>query len=210
MPSESKKWTVAILIAVALTIGCAGYVSITGANIFSLQGWSFISAAVASFMLALALGSGSVSYYFGWPNMRLGYQKQIGVLAFWVAIAYSVSLVILYPETYWTGFKDNFMTADILLGSLAMLIFAIMVLINSKTIAPHFSLEQIKFMLGLGYVGYALLVIRAILLEWDLWEVWFKTLDGYPPGRLILSLVAVGVLILRISVPIHKAIVKSK
>jgi len=204
-PSERKKWTVATVIAGTLTVFAMGYVSLMGVDVFSLQAVSFISAAVASFLLAIALVASSVSYYTGWPNMRLGYQKQIGVLAFWIAVLYCITLVALFPELYGYGLVDNLFTLDVILGGTAMLIFAAMVTINSKPIAPYFSWDTIKFVLGLGYVGYALLVIRAILLEWDLWEAWLRTFEGYPPGRLILSTFAFAVLLLRISIPIHIA-----
>jgi hypothetical protein len=204
-PSEYKKWLVAGIITLLLVTCCTSYVAISGVDLFSLQAVSVISAAVASFLLATALVASSVSYYIGWPNMRWGYQKQIGVLAFWVAILYCVTLILLFPELYGYGLVHNLFSLDVLLGGTAIVIFAAMVGINSKPIAPYFSWDTIKFVLGLGYVGYALLVIRAILLEWSLWEAWLRTFEGYPPGRLVLSSVALGVLLLRISIPIHIA-----
>jgi len=205
-PSESKKWKTAGALALTLGVLSGMYVVALEVELFSLQGVSFVLAAVASFLFALALVASSVSYYIGWPNMRWGYQKQIGVLAFWLASLYCVTLVVLYPELYGYGLIDNLLTADVLLGGVAMVIFASMVGINSKFIAPYFSWDTIKFVLGLGYVGYALLVIRAILLEWSLWESWLVTFEGYPPGRMVLSVVALIVLLLRISIPIHMAL----
>src|SRR3989338_893354 len=209
IPSESKKWLVAVSITLTLTVLCAGYTAFIGIDLLSLQAVSFVSAAVASFLFALALVASSVSYYTDWPNMRCGYQKQIGVLAFWIAVAYCVTLILLFPEQYSYGLSNNQFTFDVLLGGTAMIIFASMVGINSKLVAPHFSWDTIKFVLGLGYIGYALLVIRAVLLEWDLWEVWLVTFDGYPPGRLVLSVVALTVLLLCISIPVHIALKKS-
>ena len=60
------------------------------------------------------------------------------------------------------------------------------------------------FVLGLGYVGYAILVMRAILIEFPIWSLWFETSSGPPPGRLVLSVIAVGVLILRLAVAVDK------
>lgn len=203
--SEYKKWLIAGMIALVLFTFCTGYVALIGVELFSLQALSFISAAVASLLFALALVSSSISYYIGWPNIRWGYQKQIGVLAFWIASLYCLTLVLLFPELYGYGLVHNLFTMDVLLGGAAMTIFATMVAINSKPISPYFSWNTIKFILGLGYVGYALLVIRAVLLEWGLWESWLRTFEGYPPGRLVLSAIALGVLLLRISIPIHIA-----
>jgi hypothetical protein len=209
-PSEHKKWLVAGVIALVLIMFCSGYVAVIGVALFSVQAMSFVSAAVASFLFALALVSSSVSYYTGWPNMRWGYQKQIGVLAFWIASFYCATLVLLYPDLYGYGLADNLLTLDVILGSVAMIIFTSMVGINSRLVAPYFSWDTIKFVLGLGFVGYALLVIRAIVLEWSLWESWLRTFEGYPPGRLVLSAVALVVLLLRISIPIHIALTSGR
>lgn len=56
-------------------------------------------------------------------------------------------------------------------------VFAFMVGINSKLIAPYFSWNTIKCILGLGYVEYALLMIRAVLLEWSVWKSWLRTFE---------------------------------
>lgn len=210
LPSAVQKWCVAAILALIFALASSQYVALLGISIITLQAWSFIFAAVASLLFAIALSMGSISYYAKWPDMRLGYQKMIGVLAFWLSCLYCLTLVLLYPETYWYGFLENIFSADIFFGSVAMLIFAGMVTINSKLIAPYFHLDTIKFVLGLGYIGYALLVVRAILIEWPVWESWLMTLDGYPPGRLLLSIIALLVLLLRISIPIHKSISKPK
>lgn len=210
LPTTVQKCCVAAILALIFVVASSFYIVLLGINIGTIQAWSFLSAAVASFLFAIALSMGSISYYAKWPDMRLGYQKEIGVLAFWLSCLYCLTLVLLYPETYWYGFLENIFSADIFFGSVAMLIFASMVTINSKLIAPYFHLDTIKFVLGLGYVGYALLVVRAILIEWPVWESWLMTLDGYPPGRLLLSVIALLVLLLRISIPIHKGISKPK
>jgi hypothetical protein len=165
---------------------------------------SFIAASTASLLFATALSLGSISHFTGWPNMKWGYQKQIGVLAFWYSCFYCITLLALYPEVYWYGFFSNFFSADILLGSIAMFIFTAMVLVNSKFFSPHVPREIISFVLGLGYIGYALLVIRAILIELPVWSIWFETFLGPPPGRLVLSVIAFGVLVLRLAVAIDK------
>lgn len=208
--SDSKKWLVATTIATLLFGFHMVYILNFTSTTLLLIGVSFALAATASFMYALAFASGSVSYYIGWPNMRDGYQKQIGVMAFWLSLAYSVTLLVLYPETYYYGFVENFWTWDITLGLTAMIIFGSMTLINSKPVAPYFTWDTIKFVLGLGFVGYALLVIRAVFIEFDWWVAYLTTFEGDIPGRLVLSVVAVLVLLLRISVTIHKSLTTSK
>lgn len=205
-PTEAKKWNVAFVFAFLFAVPSAFYTYTITGNITSLTSWSFIFAAVSSLLFAVSFAAGSISYYFGFPNMRHGYQKQIGVLAFWIALAYSITLPILHPETYWYGLSESIKTPDVSLGLIAMTIFGAMVLINSKWIALFFSWPTIKAVLGLGFVAYALLVVRAVFIEWGLWEDWLISPEGFPPGRLALSAVALFVLLLRLSVSAKKAI----
>lgn len=202
--SEKKKWLTAVLLSLAYIAPSFLYIKYTHTVSSGLMMTSFMAASTASLLFATALSLGSISHFTDWQNMKLGYQKQIGVLAFWYSCFYCITLLVLYPEVYRYGFFSNFFSADILLGSMAMVIFTAMVLINSKVVSPHIPGEIILFVLGLGYVGYALLVIRAIFIELPIWFVWFETFSGPPPGRLVLSVIAFGVLILRLAVAVDK------
>src|SRR3989338_6982186 len=73
---------------------------------------------------------------------------------FWIALLYSVLLMSSNMERYFYNLPANLFTADVGLGLAAMIIFGGMVVINSKWIAPMFSIETIKFCLGLGFVAY--------------------------------------------------------
>jgi len=201
--TSTRNWVVAHVLSIIFIIPAIAYVAI-GYDATVLEYVSFVAASTASLLFATALSMGSLSHFIGWPDMRQAYQKQIGILAFWWALLYAITLVILYPEMYWYGLPQYFYSADVLLGLTAMGIFTAMVLINSSWVAPHVSKPTIFFVLGLGYVGYALLVMRAVLLEFPLWATWFATWSGLPPGRLLLSLIAITVLLLRVAVAIDK------
>lgn len=202
-PSEGFKWFVATIIALLIAAPATIYLEFVRGELFTLTTISVTLAATASFMYAISFSSSSFSYYIGWPNMRDGYQKQIGVFAFFGSLAYSITLLFLYPETYYYGFWDNLWTANVSLGLMAMFIFGLMTVINSKPVAKYFSWDTIKAVLGLGFLGYALLVLRAAIVEGDLWIYWLTTFEGEVPGRLLLSVVAIGVLLLRLSIPLH-------
>ena len=202
-PSDAFKWTVALIVALLIAAPVTIYINLMRGELFTLTAVSFTLATIASFMYAMSFSSSSFSYYIGWPNMRDGYQKQIGVFAFWASFAYSLTLLVLYPETYYYGFFDNLWTANVSLGLMAMFIFGLMTVINSKPVAKYFTWDTIKAVLGLGFIGYALLVVRAAIIEGDLWVHWLTTFDGEIPGRLLLSIVAIGVLLLRLSIPVH-------
>ncbi|MFN3188279.1 MAG: hypothetical protein ACK42D_01920 [Candidatus Paceibacteria bacterium] len=205
-PSNVKKWTVAFGIAFGALPFIMLYVYGFLGTISTPVSWTVITAGVAGVLLASSIGAGSVSYYIGWPNLRAGYQKQIGELAFLLCLIYCFQLLWVFPDTYYYGFWENLWTADILLGLSAMSIFGVMILANSPIGKRFLDWEQIKFILGFGFVGYALLVFRAIALEGHIWAEWFVTFDGLPTTRFVLSLLAFLVLLLRASIIVHRKI----
>lgn len=204
LPSETKKWLMALIFTAGYGSLVTAYLTLVTDTAFSLHFLASWSAATAGFMLATSFTASSLSYFTGWPNMRLGYQKQIGILAFWLCLVYCVTLLFLEPDIYYYGFFSNLTTPNFILGLSAMTIFGLMVTLNSKPIAPHLSWDTIRLFLNLGYLGYAFLVMRAILLEWPLWVDWFATLSGPPTNRFILSVLAIAVLLLRLAVIVHR------
>ena len=52
-------------------------------------------------------------------------------------------------------------------------------------------------LMRLGYLAYALLIARAIVIEWDLWSLWRETGKGIPPPRLLVSIFALLVILFR-------------
>lgn len=198
-PSEAKKWSVAFLFMLFYGMLVVGYMMLVYGGIETLTFWSAVSSGVAGFLLATSFTASSFSYFTGWPNMRLGYQKQIGVLAFWLCVVYCVTLLFLEPDVYLYGFYDNLLTPNFIFGLAAMVIFGLMVTINSKPIAKFFSWPTIRFFLNLGYWGYAALVVRAAFLEGPQWVAWLIAPEGMPTNRFILSVLAVTVIGLRIA-----------
>lgn len=204
MPSEARKWTIALLFMSVYGALVTMYLQSFFTVGFSLAFWVSATSAVGGFMLATSFAASSLSHFTGWPNMKLGYQKQIGVLAYWLCLAYCFTLLAFDPATYYYGFFDNIGTPNFILGLSAMGIFTLMVAINSKPLAKHFSWPTISLFLNLGFVGYAFLVMRAILLEWPLWVTWLTTFEGLPTNRFILSVLAMIVLLLRVAVIIDR------
>lgn len=204
LPSDTKRWLVALTMLFCFGCIVSGYVFAQRGELSSLTAWSVASAAVASLLYATSFSMGILGYYAQWQVSRHGYQKQLGLLAYFCSLFYCCTLLMLYPETYLPGRADELLTTEVLLGISATGIFTGMALTSVPSIARRLTPETIKFILGLGFVGYALLVVRAIFIEFDLWLHWFSTLEGFPPGRLVLSLIAFAVLILRASIPFHR------
>lgn len=180
------------------------YVYLYDGNLTTLLSWSRVTAGTAAILLGLSLGMGSYAYYTGTP-VHNDLKKQLGHQAFWISLLYSIMLCVLFPTQYWYGLWNNLFTADVALGLLAMLILGIMTFITEWPVVGYVGEKFAYKFLTMGYIAYALLVMRAVLIEWEIWELWVQTLQGLPPPRILLSLFALTILSMRAWVPVHKA-----
>lgn len=154
-------------------------------------------AATASIMIGLSFALSGFCYYFDFLDRKIAYRKYLGLVGFWLAFLYVLILAILNPQKYFYGLFTHFWSADIILGFAALGIFSFMAIIST-----HWSMRRLGVMywrrgLRLGYLAYALLIIRAVIIEGDTWYVWFVYSYGLPPLRLVGSVFAAAVLFLR-------------
>ncbi len=190
--------------ALPITLFFIVYVYLYDGSLTTLLSWSRVVAGTAAILLGFSLGMGSYAYYTGTP-VHNDVKKQLGHQAFWVSLLYSCMLCFLFPARYWYGLWDNLYTADVALGLLAMTILGVMTFITERPwvgyVGEHFAYS----FLTMGYIAYALLVMRAVFIEWEIWMAWIQALNTLPPPRILLSLFACTVLCMRAWVPVHKA-----
>jgi hypothetical protein len=180
------------------------YVYLYDGSLTTLLSWSRVVAGTAAILLGFSLGIGSYAYYTDTP-VHNDVKKQLGHQAFWASLLYSCMLCFLFPARYWYGLWDNLYTADVALGLLAMTILGVMTFITERPwvgyVGEHFAYS----FLTMGYIAYALLVMRAVFIEWEIWMAWVQALNTLPPPRILLSLFALTILCMRAWVPVHKA-----
>ena len=193
-----------VTFALPIALFFMAYVYLYDGSLTTLLSWSRVTAGTAAILLGLSLGMGSYAYYTG-TAVHNDLKKQLGHQAFWLSLAYSVMLCVLFPARYWYGLWENLYTADVALGLSAMFILGIMTFITEQPwityVGEHFAYS----FLTMGYIAYALLVMRAVFIEWEIWMLWVATLSTLPPPRILLSLFAVSILCMRAWVPVHKA-----
>ncbi|MBT6690895.1 hypothetical protein HOB10_00995 [Candidatus Parcubacteria bacterium] len=171
---------------------------------FSLLTINRAMAGTSAIMFAAAFSLSGFCYYWDFLDTKIAYRKYLGLLGFWYALAYSISLLIVDPERYLIGFTKNFFTADILLGLMSMTIFGFIAIISNDKIMLKMGPHRWRKTLRLGYLAWVLLALRAYLIEKNLWLEYFQSLEGFPPPRLLLSLLVVAVIIFRLSITFSK------
>ncbi|MDZ4229610.1 MAG: PQQ-dependent sugar dehydrogenase, partial [Candidatus Veblenbacteria bacterium] len=97
---------------------------------------------------------------------------------------------------------------EVLLGLAAMAILAGMAIISNTKMMQVLGPARWRQYLRLGYVALVLFVIRAYLMEHEVWLAWLAQGTGLPPGRLVLSAIDLGVIGLRGSMIISQFVRK--
>lgn len=169
--------------------------------------WYSLSKALAgtgAVLIAASFALSGFCYYFDFLDTKLGYRKYLGLIGFYFSLGYAVSLVILYPELYGWGLFSRLNQAEVILGLAAMVILTGMAIISNPKIMLKMGVSVWRHCLRLGYLAMLLLVIRAYLLESEWWWSWLQQPDGLPPGRLLLSVIDLGVIGLRGSMIINQ------
>lgn len=176
---------------------------------------SFLSAVMAfagtaAILIGTSFALSGICYFFNFADSKIVYRKYLGVVGYASALTYSILLIFLEPERYMYGWPGELLKPDVLLGLTAMSIFTLMALVSNNTaiklLGPHVWRE----ILHLGYLGYGLLVIRAVYLDHAAWAAWFTAPTPLPPFRLTLSLFACSVILLRAAVAVHKTYIVKK
>lgn len=165
---------------------------------FNLPAFSQALAGTAAVLIGLSFAMSGFVYYFDFLDTRLAYRKYLGLTGFWLALGYSLSLCLTNPDRYFFHFFEYANTADVRLGLLAMAIYTFMALISNNRAIKKLGPRTWRYCLRLGYLAYALLIIRAYIMEQDLWTGWWQSPQGsLPPPRLIITLFALAVILFR-------------
>lgn len=175
-------------------------------GVLVLRTFSKPLAATAAILFGSSFALSGFCYYFDFLDTKIGYRKYLGLVGYVYAMLYSVSLLMVEPETYFYGFAKNFFTPDIQLGVIAMALFTFMAIISNNKVMVSMGPQRWRKVMRVGYVAWLLLAFRAWYLEADLWRNWFVTYQGFPPPRMLLSFFVVGVILFRLSIEVSKRI----
>ncbi len=201
-----QMWSKAITTSLAVFGIMSLYIYTLEGTLGTLQTISKVVSGTAAIMIGLSLGLSSISYYIGVLRRQLPKRRYFGLMGFFLATVYSVMMLFINPDRYFYGFFDNLFTADLLLGLSAMVIFGFMALISNNRAVRMLGAVRWRNYLRFGYLAYFLLVVRGYILEHELWAQWFSTLDSLPPPRLVVSVLAMLIFSLRLSMIVSKMI----
>ncbi len=165
---------------------------------------SKVTAAAAALLIGFSFALSGFCYYWDFLDSKIGLRKYLGLMGFWLALAYSLSLLVVDPDRYFFGFFRNFWTVDFILGLISMAFFTFMAFVSRDSMMRKMGPHRWRMALRWGYVAWLFLAIRAAIIEQDIWIAYFRTLKGFPPPRLLLSLYVVAIILFRLAVEVSK------
>lgn len=201
----TKMWIYSLGLALALFMFFLGYVFLESGS-FTLLSVSMAVAATAAVMIGLSFALSGFCFYFDFLDRKIAYRKYLGLVGFWFALTYSIMLLFVDPNRYFYGFLDNLLSADFILGLTAMAILTFMAFISNNRAMKKLGVKRWRYGLRLGYLAYLFLIIRATMLDHDIWIAWFQLPVTLPPVRLVISIFATAVLVFRLSMVIKTAL----
>ena len=154
-------------------------------------------AATGGFLIGSSFALSGMSYFFNFLDSDLRYRKYIGVCGYFFALAYSITLLIRFPEKYDLFHPVFLLEAETVFGLVAMGILTLMAIVSANSVMKLLGPIVWRKILHTGYFAYLLLIVRAYLVEHEVWSRWFSMFDTLPPPRLLLTIFAIGVLLLR-------------
>lgn len=187
-PSSLKDYLVAFSIAGALAVVFSiylftreGYILDAPSSIDLLTVPNKILASVAMMLLAFTLLIGPVTRYFDRFDTWLGYRKEIGIVAGFLAVLHGFVSYYLLPLTFpneWIDWGSLQFGAGLIGAILLASLFAISFRKAIMTLtAPRWWFFQ-RF--GLHIVIVATL-IHVYVMKWDSWVLWLRTSDAPTP-----------------------------
>lgn len=195
----NRIWRNAILVSTALLIGTLIYTYLFYGH---LRGWAIQQALgnAAVIVIAPSLALSGLAYFLSWPKRFIPYRKSLGLLGFYLGLGHvGVSM-------YRSGFAFGALTlaswrdTAIFVGYIAVVLFALMPLITSRTLAPTLGGKRVRVGLRyLGYSAYALVVFHGGFLAWGSWLRWWNADDtsALLPPTLIAVTIGTLTLLLR-------------
>lgn len=197
-------WSASLVAAAVLLVVLLIYTFIYNGAI-NLLAISQAIAGTAGFLIGISFLLGPLAYFYKPAGPKVAYRKYIGLTGFWLALTYSVLLIFVDSNKYFFNLFDNIGNIEIILGLGAVTILTFMALISNRWGIRLLGPRLWRWGLRLGYIAYTLLIVRGYILEKTIWYDWIVgNANGLPPPRLLLTIFALGVILLRIIVTIQK------
>lgn len=203
--NELRKYTIALLLAVAFFIGLSEYIFLRR-GYYDLYIANKAFAGTSAVMLGIVFLIGPLSRLFDFADRSLELRKHIGVVAMWAALAHVVSSFFFLPDKFPI---ERFFTKGLtttLFGLVATVGLLFVFIISRRSIMTWLTPRRWWPMQywGLRFI-FLFTALHVFVMKWEGWFTWYKKSGGpelvhpeWPGGGLLVGWFMVFVLLMRI------------
>ncbi|MEK7664553.1 MAG: ferric reductase-like transmembrane domain-containing protein [Patescibacteria group bacterium] len=138
-----------------------------------------VFANVAAALLGIVLLIGPLSRFFSFPDRYVQYRKELGIVAFFLAIIHSIVSLFFLPSRFpLAGFLET-VNWPFIYGLVAAIVFITIFFISNERATAAIGREK---WWRLQYLGarfiFVLVFLHVFVMKWDGWMKWYKIGGG--------------------------------
>ena len=198
-----RLWSDIIVYSLVLFIVVSSYFCIQrGSYDFGI--FSQVLSNVGMLLIGLSFALSGICYFWNFADHYIIYRKQLGVVGFGYVFLHGILSLFFLPEYQPVLFyyleKETILA--FLFALIAMVIYAMMIIISTKTMIQKIGGHTWRMLLRVGYIAYAFSLVHMWLNNYTFW---LRYLSGQgksplPSFGLLTFLAGIVVIILRIAV----------
>jgi len=202
---EIKQYGTALAIAAAVFLFLSVYIYFRrGYYNLYIANKAFAGSAAVSLGLDLLIGAFSRAFS-GRANL-LQYRKELGIVAFFLAIIHGLISAFFLPDYFsLTGYLSR-VDWPFIYGLAALLLFSVILLISNKKATKKLGVKRWWQWQNWGIrIGFLLVLLHVFVMKWQVWLLWYKQGGGpdlarpeWPGGGVLVGWLMLFVVLVRL------------
>ena len=132
-------------------------------------------AGTAAILLGIVLLIGPLSRYFAFPDRYIQYRKELGIIAFFLALIHAVVSLFFLPSHFPSVIFFGTFNWDFILGMIATVALFVLFLISFERVADAIGRKRWWWMQNWGIrIAFTLVFLHVFLMKWSGWIAWYK------------------------------------
>ncbi len=163
----------------------------------SLRVWNRSFTDAGMILVGISFALSGLCYFYDIFDTKILYRRDLGLNGFYFIALHSVYSFALNKFTPWYRYFESDRVLSFSLALISLLIFFMMALISNAYVPKKLGAHRWRILLRIGYFAYVLGVVHAGLWSYEDWVMWWGS-PKVPPMSLVVSVLVLGVVILRI------------
>lgn len=203
---EARQYGAALMVAVPLFVLLSLFIFYRR-GYYDLYIANKVFAGIAAILLGIVLLIGPLSRYFAFPDRYIQYRKELGIIAFLLALIHAIVSLFFLPTRFPLLMYFGKFNWQFVLGMIATVALFALFIISYERVAEAIGRKLWWRIQNWGIrITFGLVVFHVFLMKWAGWVKWYKVGGGkelahpeLPGGGLIVGWFMAFVIFLRLA-----------